>query len=93
MKNWIGLLCVLLLSMFVVAKAEAQVVTSCQRIIGQDQPAGLALDNVHNTVWVAFFQQAYVLEIAQDCSIVRQVATGLHPDGVAFDGTNVWVAR
>jgi YVTN family beta-propeller protein len=94
MKRYISVLCVVFVSMLVCDRAEALMSQSCSNPLTSQQPTGLAIDNIHNAVWVALFQAGGVVEISlSDCLTIRSVSTGLNPEGVAFDGVHVWVAN
>ena len=93
-KKCVLVWCAALLSMFLVSRVHAQVTVPCQVSFGPVQPAGLALDTVHQSVWVTMFHGNQVFELsASNCSTMRVINTGINPLGVAFDGTNVWVAN
>lgn len=94
MKKCIPFCCTVLLSMFVVPRVEANAFSVCQAVFQSTvQPSGLAVDQTHAAVWVAMFAANEVVEFAQNCATIRTVSTGNNPNGVAFDGTNVWVAN
>jgi YVTN family beta-propeller protein len=93
MKKSILLCCAVLLSMFIVPRAEANASTVCEHVFQSSvQPSGLAVDSSGNA-WVAMFNDHDVVEFGQNCQIIRTVPAGNNPNGVAFDGTNVWVTN
>ena len=53
----------------------------------------LAYDNVHNTVWVTNPGVNNVTVINASTGKLVTYASGNDPDGIAFDGTNMWVAN
>jgi hypothetical protein len=86
MKKCALLWCAMLLSMFVVPRAEA-LGGVCQAVIGSGQPAGLAVDTVHQTVWVAFFQGNYVLELASNGDMWVTCYYSQKVDRISMSGT------
>ena len=94
MKRCLLLVCFLLFGMFVVPNSNAQSV-SCSYSAGSGNPESFAFDN-SGYVWVSFYGGNYVAKIqasATTCTLSAVVAVGSGPRGVAFDGTNIWVAN
>jgi DNA-binding beta-propeller fold protein YncE len=84
--------CVVLLTVLLSPKVEAQAI-SCEANVGSgQQPTSLALDN-NGHVWVALIQGNTLLEIqTSNCAVLRTIPLSNGTNGVAFDGTNIWVS-
>ncbi len=93
-SKWLLVWCVILLQVLLAQKIEAVADTYCQIGLGSGtQPAIIAADTGDSTAWVSLFQKNEVVELTSNCSIVRYVATGVNPYGVAYDGKNIWVSN
>lgn len=95
MKKWVPIWCVILLQVFLVQKVEAQASTACEYVLGSGrQPALMALDYVHSSIWVTLFQSNQLIELSLNnppCGVIRTLnSSGSSPYGIAFDGTNIW---
>jgi YVTN family beta-propeller protein len=56
------------------------------------EPADVLHDAVNNRTFVSLFTGNEVLVLGHGCSIESVLSTSTNPGGMAFDGTNLWVA-
>jgi YVTN family beta-propeller protein len=95
MKRSAILLCLAMLPLCA-TRVEAQFGIGCKLSTGSNtQPVALAADTNHNSIWVSLFQSQSVVEVDRNtCNAVRFVSSGgTNPDGIAYDGTYIWVAN
>src|SRR5215469_120192 len=91
MKKFVFVLCAVLLPLCLSSGLAAQTGV-CQAVVGSGGPTALTLDNNGN-VWAAFFSGNYILQISTNCTVLQKIFVGSGPNGIAFDGVNIWVAN
>jgi len=90
-------LCAVLLAALVSPKLSAQT-TICQAnpVLDQNEQAtGIALD-AQRHAWVAFFAGNFIGELIQETNgscVIGVIYVGTNPNGMAFDGTDLWVSN
>jgi YVTN family beta-propeller protein len=89
MKNRVTLASAFLLAMLLVPASRAGVV--CQLNVG-GQPANIVYDSVNARAFVSLFAANEVYVLSHGCGVQHILGTGNNPNGMAFDGTNLWVA-
>jgi YVTN family beta-propeller protein len=94
--KWLLVWCVILLQVLLFGqRVEAQVSTACQYTLGSGyQPALIAVDYIHSSVWVTLFQANKLIELSLNnpsCGLIRTLnSPSLGPYGIVFDGTYIW---
>jgi YVTN family beta-propeller protein len=91
LKKYILFACVVLLTAFFSPKLEAQSVVCSYNIGSNSQPSGITPDG-EGGAWVAYFMSNQAIRFGPGC-ILKQIISlpNTNPNGIAFDGTYIWV--